>query len=620
MHYYHMHTLSSGNDGAQTPLELCERIAQLCKEENITQVSIMVTEHGHMMSIDELMEAATKVSEKYGIAINVIPAAELYTPSYQSDDTTDEEMSYTGDDDDDEEESAAICHLVVAAKDEIGLKALYRACTAGFDNEIKGRPVVPHAVFQRLFGPGAPAHGHVIAMSACMQGPLCVEALFNETIEKQALKQERRANRIALDTDKYTRLSAEIGELSETIEELTALRKSLGALKDKKYTARQKQVNKLQGTPEYAEAQAALDAEMAESAEAAAQFPLIKEKEKEVSKQLTALKAEFRKLEDKMRRFQEIMDAADAIRETKVGEDVLYEKTMAAAQFFNELFGAGNFYAEMQYHGIPQEALCFPMVANIAEELGIPVVATNDAHIAIPTEEAFLKRRILRALRFNRWKEDQVGDDQLYIKSEEELRAALIQILPGYVVDQAIANQDIIARECRVEVTHEEHYPKFISDTGEDALTVLKRLCNDKYKEYRKTLPREVWQTYVDRIRYEVEVIDKLGVADYLLIVQDFLEYGRLLGRIDLEDPAFLADPFNIDLLKKLGKGNVGMSIGLGRGSAVGSLVCYLIGITDADPIKYNLLFERFLNTERVTMPKQYWAFNVNFIAQRCAA
>ena len=141
-----------------------------------------------------------------------------------------------------------------------------------------------------------------------------------------------------------------------------------------------------------------------------------------------------------------------------------------------------------------------------------------------------------------------------------------------------------------------------------------------EFEELKATLPRSQWSEYQERIEYELSVIDKLGVSDYLLIVQDFLEYGRLLGRIDLDDPQFLADPYNIPMLKEMGKGKVGMSIGLGRGSAVGSLVCYLVGIVNADPIKYNLLFERFLNTERVTMPKQYWAFNVNFITQRCAA
>jgi DNA polymerase-3 subunit alpha len=210
------------------------------------------------------------------------------------------------------------------------------------------------------------------------------------------------------------------------------------------------------------------------------------------------------------------------------------------------------------------------------------------------------------------------GDEELYVKTNEEMREALIQILPAYIVDEAIANNELIAEQCNVEWPEEEHYPKFIGD-GRSAVKTLQDLCNERFRTLTFS-SREERKIYIERCRYEMKVIEQLGVADYLLIVQDFLAYGRLLGKINLDDPRFLADPSNIELLKKLGEGNVGYSIGPGRGSAVGSLVCYLIGITDADPIKYNLLFERFLNTERVTMPKQYWAFNVNFIAQRCAA
>lgn len=94
-----------------------------------------------------------------------------------------------------------------------------------------------------------------------------------------------------------------------------------------------------------------------------------------------------------------------------------------------------------------------------------------------------------------------------------------------------------------------------------------------------------------------------MGFSDYLCVVEDFLTYARLVGKIDINNPEFLADPFNLTLLEKLAKDGVGEGAGPGRGSGAGSLVCYLIGITDIDPLKYDLLFERFLNPERVTMP-----------------
>ena len=114
-----------------------------------------------------------------------------------------------------------------------------------------------------------------------------------------------------------------------------------------------------------------------------------------------------------------------------------------------------------------------------------------------------------------------------------------------------------------------------------------------------------------------------MGYAGYHLIVADYLTYGRLLGYLPTADEVEKA-PFSIEELDKYitekGYPRIGYSIGPGRGSAVGSLCCYLMGITDIDPIPYNLLFERFLNVERVSMPKQYWAFGVNPITQGCVA
>ena len=473
-------------------------------------------------------------------------------------------------------------------------------------------------LLRKHIGPGSDGHGHVIVLSACMQGILSWEALRNELIEKAAVKCEKKAARLNLDIAHYTEMLARLNEMEEHLASLKERRQTLSVLKAKKFTTRNKAVEKLKGTAGYASARAELDAEMAASEAAVRDLPQAKEEESAYSKQVTGVRAEVRKLEGKAERYQTIMDEASAIRETKLTEYELYENTMAAAQYYTELFGAENFFVELQYHGIPEEAICFPILANVAEELGLKCVITNDCHIIEKTDRSRRARQILRSLRFNKWEEEMTGDAELYVKTNEEMREALIQILPAYIVDKAIANNEFVAEQCNVEWPEEEHYPKFIGD-GRSAIKTLQDLCNERFKTLTFK-SKEERMTYIQRCRYEMTVIEKLGVADYLLIVQDFLAYGRLLGKINLDDPRFLADPFNIELIKQLGKGNVGYSIGPGRGSAVGSLVCYLIGITDADPIKYNLLFERFLNTERVTMPKQYWAFNVNFIAQRCTA
>ena len=578
----HHHTLFSLNDGNGNGKET----AAFCAEHGIEAIAL--TDHGHVMGHDAFRAAFADAK----CPTKLIYGVEAYVPSLVNNTI----------EDDDEDEDSRVAHLVLLAKDAEGLKAINRMVTAGYANMQKNKPVITHEVIEKYCGEGAQGHGHVIALSACMQGVLSVEYLYNEYLERKAAKMLRKAERIDVDTELYEQLTAQAGELTDQLDELKERRQALNALKAKKFTARQRQVERLKGTPSYEDELKALNEEIEESRQAEIDFPAVKAEESAVSKQLTAIKSEIKKMEAKVERINAINVAAEEIRERQLDEGQLYENTVAAAQWYLTVFGE-DFYAELQFHGIAAEAICFPVVANVAEELGIKVVATNDSHVLEGSEKNFKTRQILRSLRFNKWEEELDGDRQLYMKTDDEVRDALLQILPAYIVDEAIANTQLIADQCNVEFEEKpDHYPKFHDEKGRTSLQVLKDLCNEGFLKLKFKDAAEK-KLYLDRVRYEVTVIEKLNVVDYLLIVQDFLAYGRLLGKIDINDPRFLADPYNIELIKKLGEGNVGMSIGIGRGSAVGSLVCYLIGITNADPIKYNLLFERFLNPERVTMP-----------------
>lgn len=613
----HHHTGYSLNDGFGNSAET----KKFCEMNGIKAIAL--TDHGHVMSHDDFRNefAGSGTKLLFGVECYLQTSAAKAMNVAASEDA--EDVDELAEQIEDEDGDTAIAHFLMLAKDYQGLQAIYRMVTAAYDNmqgNVVAKPVLTQEVLTQYCAPGKPGHGHIIALSACMQGVLSVEALYNANIDRQAEKILRRRDRLQFDIDAYSLKVQQLDEMQEQLDDIKARRQLLNTLKNKKYTARKKAVEKLQGTPSYATELAQLEAEMAESAQAAAEFDAVKEQESVFSKQVTGVRAEVRKMAGKCERWQAIGDQAEELRSHKVDEMTLFEKTMNAAMYYNAIFGEGNFYAELQYHGIPQEQICYPMVAQVAETLNIPVVATNDSHILANSADNRMARQILRSLRFNKWEDEMTGDSELYIKSDDEMREALEEILPPYIVDQAIENTAVIAEQCNVEFPSEEHYPKFVSDDKRPALEILRDMSFAKFEELKKTLPRSQWNEYQERIEYELSVIDKLGVSDYLLIVQDFLEYGRLLGRIDLDDPKFLADPYNIPMLKEMGKGKVGMSIGLGRGSAVGSLVCYLVGIVNADPIKYNLLFERFLNTERVTMPKQYWAFSVNFIAQRCAA
>lgn len=615
--HLHGHSIMDLNDGFITPEAL-----RAFADANEWLGSYALTGHGQCQAIYPFKAAFKGSSCKllFGVEGYLLPVklSALATADLDVADTDEEIVE----EDEDEEGDGKTTHIVLLARDYIGMQAIFAMVTASYDNMMGNKntlkPVMTQELVRQHIGPGSAGYGHVVILSACMQGILSWEALRNVLIEKAAKKCEKRAARLNLDFPHYTEMCAKLEEMEAHLAELKERRQELSVLKAKKFTTRNKAVEKLKGTPEYAQARADLDAEIAETNAAIEAFPQAKEEEAAYSKQVTGVRAEVRKLETKAERYQQIMDDAENIRATMLSDDELYANTLAAAQYYMDMFGAENFFVELQYHGIEEEAICFPILANVAEELGLKCVITNDCHIIEKTDRSRRARQILRSLRYNKWEEEMTGDSELYIKTSEEMREALMQILPAYVVDEAIANNALVAEQCNVEWPEEEHYPKFIGD-GRSAIKTLQDLCNERFKTLTFK-SKEERMTYIQRCRYEMTVIEKLGVADYLLIVQDFLAYGRLLGKINLDDPRFLADPFNIDLIKQLGKGNVGYSIGPGRGSAVGSLVCYLIGITDADPIKYNLLFERFLNTERVTMPKQYWAFNVNFIAQRCAA
>ena len=590
-YHLHGHSYMDLNDGYIQPEKLRE-----FADNNPWLKAYALTGHGQCQAIYPF-KAAFKDSEcklLYGVEAYVLPVKLKEALPEATEDEDGDETDADG----------KTTHMVMLARDYVGMQTIFTMVTESYDNMMGNKnlkPVMTQSLLRKYIGPNSAGYGHVIVLSACMQGILSWEALHNELLEKAALKCERKASRLNFDFPHYTEMLNRLGEMEDNLAELKERRQELSVLKAKKFTTRNKAVEKLKGTPEYAQARADLDAEIAETEMAIEAFPKAKEEEAAYSKQVTGVRAEVRKLEGKAERYEEIMDAAEAIRESKLTEDELYSNTLAVAEYYMEMFGKENFFVELQYHGIREEAICFPMLAYIAQELELKCVVTNDCHIIEKTDRNRRARQILRSLRFNKWEEEMIGDEELYIKTNEEMREALIQILPACIVDEAIANNELIAEQCNVEWPEEEHYPKFIGD-GRSAVKTLQDLCNERFRTLTFS-SREERKIYIERCRYEMKVIEQLGVADYLLIVQDFLAYGRLLGKINLDDPRFLADPFNIELIKSLGKGNVGYSIGPGRGSAVGSLVCYLIGITDADPIKYNLLFERFLNTERVTMP-----------------
>ena len=254
-----------------------------------------------------------------------------------------------------------------------------------------------------------------------------------------------------------------------------------------------------------------------------------------------------------------------------------YEKAKAKALELDSQFGRGNFYLEIQKHGLPVEDEAAEGLKRISAETGIPLVLTNDAHY-IEKEDAYYQD-VLMCIQTGKTVDDPARmhfeTEEFYLKSEEEMRA----LFPD--CPEAADNTALIAEKCSYDFEFGNyHLPKFQLPEGEtDSYEYLRKLCEQGFKERFPDRP-EVHR----QLEYELSMIDRMGFVDYFLIVSDFIGYAKRNG----------------------------IPVGPGRGSAAGSVVSYCLKITDVDPVKYSLFFERFLNPERVSMPDIDVDFCVN--------
>ena len=246
----------------------------------------------------------------------------------------------------------------------------------------------------------------------------------------------------------------------------------------------------------------------------------------------------------------------------------LYEEAKKTALEYQEIFGEGNFFLELQDHGIPEQGLVNQQLFKMSEETGIELVATNDIHYtyaedAKPHDILLCIQTGKKLLDENRMRYD---GGQYYVKSEEEM----LRLFP--YAKQALENTQKIADRCHVEIEFGvTKLPKYDVPDGYTSWEYLQKLCYEGL-EKRYGDPSEELK---ERLAYELETIHQMGYVDYFLIVWDFIKYAK----------------------------DHGISVGPGRGSAAGSIVSYCLEITTIDPIRYQLLFERFLNPERVSMP-----------------
>ncbi|MDL2258217.1 DNA polymerase III subunit alpha [Eubacteriales bacterium OttesenSCG-928-K08] len=254
-----------------------------------------------------------------------------------------------------------------------------------------------------------------------------------------------------------------------------------------------------------------------------------------------------------------------------------YDDARELALRLKGMFGE-DFYIELQDHGLEDQKRVLPGLARIANEIGVKLVATNDVHY-VNKEDAAVQD-VLLCIQTNTFVDEPVrmrmDSDEFYLKTEQEMRNAL----PAYL--QAIDNTQEVADKCELEIAFgERHLPGFTAPGGQDNASYLRQLT---LSGLEKKMPL-AGQTERERLEYELNVIETMGFVDYFLIVWDFIDFAK---RSDI-------------------------IVGPGRGSGAGSLVAYSLDITDVDPLKYGLLFERFLNPERISMPD----FDIDFCYER---
>ena len=248
--------------------------------------------------------------------------------------------------------------------------------------------------------------------------------------------------------------------------------------------------------------------------------------------------------------------------------DGRFEDACNHAREMESIFGKGNYFIELMDHGLEDEKRVLSELAHVSAETGIPLVATNDCHYLRREDAA--AQEVLMCIQTGKTLDDEnrmrMESRELYVKSEEEMKQ-LFSLYP-----EAVARTQEIAKRCQVDfVFGETKLPRFPTENGETSEQMLRRLCEQGLAELYNPITPEARQ----RLEYEIGVIAKMGYVDYFLIVWDFINYARSQGIV----------------------------VGPGRGSGAGSIVAYCLHITQLDPLRYSLLFERFLNPERVSMP-----------------
>ena len=546
--YLHNHSVYSLFDGAQTIKEMVERAKELgCK-------NLALTDHGTMIGIPKFVAECKKNDIKPLIGV------EIYM---QNPDDIIENMNIVNKG-----------HSCLYAVNNEGYTQLCHILSDSEKNQIRsGKSVYPITTFEIL--EKYVKRGDLIYTTACVGGYIPQVLYFNE---KQNIKINEINKKLLEcsspeDTD-YKLLCKEIDDIRLQLGKYAEDKKQIQVRTKQTYKKQEKAANKITGEDKEI---ALRNVEFIKNDIENAKNELIDINEKiKNMKGMLSLKNKNKDDIEKTHKYYKKL-----IKELE--ECVIIDDKQISLfaderlKRLTDIFGKENTYVEIQYHGLGMEEYTFNKMIGLAKKHDLKIVAANDAHMAVNTPENIKRRQILMAQRFEKWEDLRPDSKEYYLKSNDDVVEMLGSVYSKEIVIEAIKNADELAEKCNVNYDFGSHPPLFPNvPKGMTAAEYLKQESNKgKVERYPDGLNEEDEKRY----RHELDVIIKMGFADYLLIVQDYIKRAKSFGK------------------------DTDYNVGPGRGSAAGCIVCYCLKITDVDPLKYGLLFERFLNPDRVSMP-----------------
>ncbi len=486
--------------------------------------------------------------------------------------------------------------LVILAKNDFGWKGVSKIVTKSNENlDEDDQPKISRDALSCLM---KTYKGSIVALTGGEDGVLFSALRKGEEVDSQiqALL-DKQDQLIGPFEPVVAEVSKQVSVCQKAYDAAIIERDDTKRTAETKFAAREKAIAKLTG-----EERAREEKKLLEEKEAAEEAKKVLADKKaavaEAKKALSAAESRKKALDTQVDEWIRLEDEINVLRSGSVDVKAEAETVLRRLQ---EMFGRDCLYVQIMNHGTAVEAACLPEAVKAAKAAGVKLVAANDACMVDGSDEEVLRRNLIRSLKDGKsFVENSEGDRERYVKTDAQIREMLVRILPEDVVDEAISNKEAVFASCNVEFKVGKHYPKFSQTENADDI-----LDREIERGIKWRFPNGMDEEHQKRLEYEKQIIKSMGYSDYHLVVKDFLEYGRLLGYVPTEKLS--EAPLTIselkDYIRANGWKNQGLLIGPGRGSAVGSLVCYLLGITALDPIKYNLLFERFLNPERVSMP-----------------